>query len=493
MKVFPDATESQINEVLMRSNKAFSVYRRSGLKSRAAFLRQIAGRIGEIGDVLVDTAMGETNLGRDRLMGELKRTLFQLTSYAEACEKGEWLRARIDHADLSRVPPKPDLRKTLVPVGPVVVFGASNFPFAYSTAGGDTACALAAGCTVIVKAHPAHPETSELVAGAIKEAVVKCSLPDGVFEHVHGAGNDVGKWLVCHSLTKSVGFTGSYMGGMALFNWANQRKEPIPVFAEMGSVNPVYLFPLKLSSSAEEVAKMYAGSITLSCGQFCTNPGILVGINGEGLSKFKEVLAAEIKGINPMPMLHPGIAKAFHQKREEVLSGGQATLLSESSGRAGENEGIPTITTVSASIFIANPRLHQEIFGPYSLLVECNDAAEMLEVARAMEGQLTSTIISTEQELQLNAELLDEILAKCGRVIFNGVPTGVEVCLSMQHGGPFPASTDSRFTAVGADGITRFARPVCFQNWSNELLPPELQNENPLQVLRTTNNKTGLE
>jgi NADP-dependent aldehyde dehydrogenase len=238
---------------------------------------------------------------------------------------------------------------------------------------------------------------------------------------------------------------------------------------------------------------MYASSITLSGGQFCTNPGILIGITGEGLSRFKEVLAAEIKNINPAPMLHTGISNAYYEKREGVLSGGQVSLLSESSIPARKNEGIPTVTTVSAPVFIANPQLHQEIFGPYSLLVECHDPAEMLEVGRVMEGQLTSTIIATEQELKLSSGLIDEIQAKCGRIIFNGVPTGVEVCLSMQHGGPFPASTDSRFTAVGADGISRFARPVCFQNWSNELLPPELQNENPLQILRTTNNKTGLD
>jgi NADP-dependent aldehyde dehydrogenase len=493
MKEFSDATESQVNEVLMRSSKAFSIYRKSGLHVRANFMRLIAGCIGNIEGVLLETAIRETNLGRDRLLGEIKRTLFQLTSYAEACEKGEWLKARIDHADHSRVPPKPDIRKTMIPVGPVVVFGASNFPFAYSTAGGDTACALAAGCTVVVKAHPAHPETSELVAGAIRDAARKCDLPDGIFEHVHGAGNKVGESLVCHPLTKSVGFTGSYSGGMALFTLASQRKEPIPVFAEMGSVNPVYLMPGKLASSAEEVAGMYAGSITLSCGQFCTNPGILVGITGEGLSKFKEVLAAAITEINPQPMLHPGISKAFKEKRDQVLSGNQVSLLAEAFKPAGQYEGIPTVTTVSASNFIDNPLLHQEIFGPYSLLVECNDHGQMLEVARVMEGQLTSTIIATEDELKNNGELVDELQQKCGRIIFNGVPTGVEVCLSMQHGGPFPASTDSRFTAVGADGISRFARPICFQNWSNELLPPELQNDNPLQILRTINNKTGLE
>ena len=493
MKVFKDASEEEINEVLKRSSKAFSFYRKTSLHTRAAFMKEIAAGIGEIAGELLETAMRETNLGKERLLGELKRTQFQLTSYAEACEKGEWLCARIDHADSSRTPPKPDIRKTMIPLGPVVVFGASNFPFAYSTAGGDTACALAAGCTVIVKAHPAHPGTSDMVASAVKAAARKSSLPEEVFEHVHGAGNDVGKWLVSHPFTKSVGFTGSYAGGMALFNWANQRKSPIPVFAEMGSVNPVYLLPGKLANSAAEVAKMYAGSITLSCGQFCTNPGIMVGIRGEGLAVFKAELATEIKKINPQPMLHAGISKSYAEKRKKVLAGDEVKLLAESALEAGENEGIPTVTTVTAATFIRNNELHGEIFGHYSLLVECNDEAEMLEVARVMEGQLTSTIIATEQELVSSGELIDEILAKCGRIIYNGVPTSVEVCLSMQHGGPFPASTDSRFTAVGADAISRFARPVCFQNWRNDQLPVELQNDNKLQILRTINNITGFD
>ena len=491
MAEYPDASERQVNEILTRSSEAFNNYSQVALSKRASLLREVANFIEGLGDSLIETAMEETHLTRDRLVGERNRTLFQLRSYAEACEKGEWLKARIDTADANRIPPKPDTRKTLVPLGPVVVFGASNFPFAYSTAGGDTACALAAGCTVIIKAHPAHPQTSEKVAAAIKAALDKCSLPEAVFEHVHGASVEVGKWLVCHPLTKAVGFTGSYVGGKALFDWAAKREAPIPVFAEMGSVNPIYLLPGKLESEARNIAKMVASSVTLSCGQFCTNPGILVAISGEGLTGFKEVLAAEIRKVSPATMLHPGIATAFTEKITAVLQKPSVSLLAESGMSAEVNQGIPTLAAVAAAEFLRDNRLQQEIFGPYSILVECRDAAEMLEVARKMEGQLTSTIIGTDEELKQNHELLIAIQSKCGRLIFNGVPTGVEVCLSMHHGGPFPATTDSRFTSVGADGISRFARPVCFQDCPDELLPTELKKNNPSGILRTVNNIAG--
>jgi 2,5-dioxopentanoate dehydrogenase len=487
--MYKDATVEQVNEALQRSWSAFKEYRKLDLKQRASFLNSIAKEMQAIDSKLVSTANEETNLGELRLSGELKRTIFQLNSYADACAEGTWLDVRIDTADAGRNPPKPDLRKMLVPLGPVVVFGASNFPFAYSTAGGDTACALAAGCSVVIKAHPAHGGTSELVAEAVKNAAKKCGLPEDIFVHLHGAGFEIGKALVQHPLTKAVGFTGSFEGGKALFDLANQRKEPIPVFAEMGSVNPVFLMPEKLKLDAAAIAAMYASSITQSAGQFCTNPGILVGIEGDSLNEFERLLGQQIQKVKPTKMLHPGIAKSFIQKREKVLAEESVAVAAVSEFDPGENESIPTIATVPAKVFLKDPLLHQEVFGPFSLVVKCRNMSELIQVADAMEGQLTCSLMTTENEMKNNTDLLEILKDKCGRFVVNGVPTGVEVALSMHHGGPYPATTDGRYTSVGADGIKRFARPVCFQNWSNELLPSELKNENPLALWRTVNNE----
>ncbi len=489
MNQYPDATIEQIEVIMQEAWLAFHAYRKLPLKKRADFMRAIAVELESLGDAVIQIAMQETNLANPRLRNELTRTIFQLNSYAAACERGEWLEARIDTAIPDRNPPKPDIRKMLVPLGPVVVFGASNFPFAYSTAGGDTACAFAAGCPVIVKAHPAHIQTSEMVANAILKAATDCNMPRGIFAHVHGAGFETGKALVMHTHTKAVGFTGSYGGGKALFDWANQRKEPIPVFAEMGSVNPVFLFPQKLKASAEATAKMYAASITLSVGQFCTNPGLIIGIESDALQQFIQALGEEIKTIAPGAMLHPGIAKAFTEKRAAALSQKNVNTIAVSP--ANGMEGIPTIASAPAQAFLNNPLLHQEVFGPYSLIIRCNDINEMTEVARHLEGQLTSTLIATEEDVLQNEKSVEVIKNLCGRMILNGVPTGVEVCLSMQHGGPFPATTDARFTSVGADGIKRFARPIAFQNWSNDLLPDELKDGNPLGIWRTVNDNPG--
>jgi len=431
--------------------------------------------------------MSETNLPEARLLGERARTVFQLRNYADACAKGDWLEARVDTANPNKVPPKPDIRKMLIPIGPVVVFGSSNFPFAYSTAGGDTASAFAAGCPVIVKAHPGHPQTSTMVADIIHLAVVACGLPATVFTHVYGASFEVGKALVMHPSTKAVGFTGSYAGGKALFDMANQRKEPIPVFAEMGSVNPVYLLPEKLQQSAEEMAAQYAGSITLGVGQFCTNPGIIIGVKGDGFDRFAKALSAEITKVPAGNMLHAGILKAYYEKRAAALAQQGITLMASGLESASPSQAVATIATVSGSVFLSNPLLHQEVFGPYSLLVQCANFEEMKAVAVAMEGQISSTIMATESEMENGQDFVGMVAEKCGRIIFNGVPTGVEVCHSMQHGGPFPASTDSRFTSVGADAIKRFARPLAFQNWPDHLLPAELQNANPFHVLRSIN------
>jgi alpha-ketoglutaric semialdehyde dehydrogenase len=483
---FQDATAAEINAVMDTAWEAFSIFRETTLKQRADLMRRIAKEIESEGDTLIQTAMRETNLPAARLKNERARTQFQLTSYAEACETGTWLDVRIDTA----VPDKgdPDLRKWLVPLGPVVVFGASNFPFAYSTAGGDTASALAAGCPVIVKAHPAHAETSEIVAKAIASAVKAEGLPAGIFAHVHGAGTETGKTLVMHPHTRAVGFTGSYGGGKALFDWASQRKVPIPVFSEMGSINPIFILPDKLAKSPKELASTLAGSITLGVGQFCTNPGLIIGIEGRDLDLLIEELGIAITTATPGTMLHPGIAKAYTEKRGAALAEEDVATIAVSATQPQTNQGVPTLASATAEAFFRNPLLHQEVFGPYSLVIQCKHAEEMLNVARHLEGQLTTTLMATDQDIHDHPQLVQAAQDICGRFILNGVPTGVRVALSMQHGGPFPATTDSRFTSVGADGIKRWARPLSYQNWPDHLLPEALQNKNPLKIWRTVNN-----
>ena len=486
---YKDAGAEEIEQIMQQAWKAFHAYRKLSLKQRADFMRAIAKELEGCGDELLKVAGEETNLPEARLRGERGRTIFQLNQYADACEKGEWLEARIDTAVPDKAPPKPDVRKMLVPLGPVVVFGASNFPFAYSTAGGDTATALAAGCPVIVKAHPAHPHTSEIVAKAILKAVADCNMPDGVFAHVHGASIEVGKALVQHSYTKAVGFTGSYTGGKQLFDWGNERKEPIPVFAEMGSINPVFLLPEKMKTDAAAIAKIYSGSITLGVGQFCTNPGIIIGLESKELTVFTEELGKEIAKTTPGTMLHPGIFKNYRKKKDNALSQQGVDTVAYSDTKPSLNQGSPTIATTTGKIFLNNPVLHQEVFGPYSLVIRCKDMKEMLQVANKLEGQLTATLMATDNDIQIHEKFVDAVKNICGRFILNNVPTGVEVCLSMHHGGPFPATTDARFTSVGADGIKRFARPIAFQNWGNNLLPEELKNENPLGIWRTVNSE----
>lgn len=485
---FKDASEGEIDLVMKKSHEAFLTYRKCSLAQRAAFMRAIAEELEAVRPEVIPVAMEETHLPEARLNGELGRTIFQLNSYAAAAEEGSWLEARIDTGDPERRPaPKPDLRKMLMPIGPVIVFGASNFPFAYSTAGGDTACAFAAGCPVVVKAHPAHAATSEIIAGAIARAAASQGLPAGVFAHVHGNSFETGKALVTHPLTKAVGFTGSLAGGRALFDMAAQRAEPIPVFAEMGSINPVFLLPDKLATDPAGVARAYAASITQGVGQFCTNPGLIFAPEGEPLSVFLGALSHEIRKVAPGDMLHAGIARAYEQKRAAALQQKEVTTEAVAAEEAPRLQGIPTLASASAEAFLRNPVLHQEVFGPYSLVIRCSDMQEMLQAALHTEGQLTSTLMATDTDMEKYPELVQAVESLCGRVIMNGVPTGVEVALAMQHGGPYPATTDSRFTSVGPDGIKRFARPLCFQNFSGHLLPAELQDANPLGIWRTVN------
>ncbi|PWK27335.1 NADP-dependent aldehyde dehydrogenase [Arcicella aurantiaca] len=482
----------QVNDIMLQAAEAFKKYRKISGKEKAVFLRTIADEIEALGMELIQTAMEETNLPEARLLGERGRTIFQLNTFANLLEEGSWVAARIDTADPHRQPiPKVDLRKMLVPIGTVAVFGASNFPFAYSTAGGDTASALAAGCPVVVKGHPAHARTSAMVAKAVLNAVERTNMPEGVFAHLEsGDGFEVGRALVMHPETKAVGFTGSFAGGKALFDMANQRKEPIPVFSEMGSVNPVILMPEKMANDAENVAFIYANSITLGVGQFCTNPGLIIGIENENLEKFMDVLSDEIEKVVPATMLNTGIYKNFEAKKSLALA--QDGVITESVSKIEktvEIQGTATIASVSADVFLKNPTLHQEVFGPFSLVVKCKDLAQLTEVLGHLEGQLTATLMATESELQTNEEIVDILRNISGRLNFNNVPTGVEVCFAMQHGGPFPASTDGRFTSVGPDAIKRFVRPASYQSFPDSLLPDELKQNNPLNIWRMVDNE----
>jgi len=376
----------------------------------------------------------------------------------------------------------------LLPLGPVVVFGASNFPLAYSTAGGDTASALAAGCPVIVKSHPMHAGTGELVASAVIKAAQKTGMPEGVFSNLNSSGIEVGGLLVKHPGIKAVGFTGSIGGGRALYNMAAQRAEPIPVFAEMGSINPVIILPEAIKSRSAEIAKMYANSITAGSGQFCTNPGLLIGIKSEGLQQFMKNLSDEIIRIEPSCMLHPNILGAYEKNREKALSQSGIQVVAEIETAVPVNYGRQTLATVEGQTFLENPNLHQEVFGPYSVIVQCEDINQMEKIVSKLEGQLTGTVMAEEQEVSEHTGLISALQSRVGRIIFNGVPTGVEVCPSMTHGGPYPASTDSRFTAVGIHAIRRWVRPFSYQDWPDLLLPEELKNGNPLKIYRLVNN-----
>jgi NADP-dependent aldehyde dehydrogenase len=489
---YPDSTIDQVNTALNEAQIAFLSFKNLNGKQKGKFLRAIADEIELLGQELVQVTMRETNLPEARIINERGRTTGHCRMFAELVEEGSWVDARIDTALPNRAPaPKPDIRKMLVPMGPIVVFGAANFPLAYSTAGGDTISALAAGCPVIVKAHPAHAETSELVAGAIKRAIEKTSMPTGVFQHLHGNSFEVGRALVKHPFTKGVGFTGSLTGGKALYDIAQQRLEPIPVFAEMSSINPVILLPKSLASQAEKSAELLAGSITLGVGQFCTNPGLIIAIEGDGLNQFIEFLSKRI-GLSPAgTMLHTGISDNYAKRLTQSLIQKGIEVVGQSSAIEEKNKALPTIASIKAIDFLKNPLLSDEVFGPYSLLVKCNNLAELHAVVNQLHGQLTTSIFGSEEEISSHSSLLNMLTEKTGRMIINGVPTGVEVCPSMQHGGPYPSTTDARFTSVGVDAIKRFVRPVAFQNFPTSLLPEELKDNNPLKIWRLVNNGWG--
>lgn len=478
---------NEINEIVHLAEEAFVVYRNTSGADKKKLLYTIAEHIEALGEDLWKTASMETNLPVARFQGESARTCFQLRMFGDLVEEGSWTQPVIDRADEDRKPlRKPDMRKMLIPSGPVVVFGASNFPLAYSTPGGDTASALAAGCPVIVKGHPAHPLTSQMTADAIHQAVEKCGLPKGVFQHFVSSSFEVGKMLVQHPGVTGVGFTGSLNGGKALFEYAQQREIPIPVFAEMGSVNPVVLFKHALSEKAPDIAKMYAQSILMGVGQFCTNPGILIGLKSSALNHFTSLLALELSLSKSFKMLHEGIYQNYVKGVDKILfEKGVETIF-----HAQEKDELlasPVLARVHGKDFLRNPGLHEEIFGPFSLIVVCDNIEELEEVWTSFPGQLTTSVIGTDEDLKSHEEIIKNAVQFAGRLVFNGPPTGVEVGHATVHGGPFPATTDARFTSVGAEAVNRWVRPVCWQDCPDYLLPDELKDQNPLGVLRKVN------
>ncbi|MBN2793228.1 MAG: aldehyde dehydrogenase (NADP(+)) [Desulfuromonadales bacterium] len=488
--VMTNASSEQVSEAVAAAEAASNEFGRSSLKARAAFLRSCATEIMALGELLVERAMAETGLPKARIEGERARTCGQLNLFADTILEGSFLDVRIDPAMPDRQPlPRPDLRYMNQAVGPVVVFGASNFPLAFSTAGGDTASAFAAGCPVLVKGHSSHPGTSELVAQALHRAVESAGFPSGVFSLIMGSGREVGSALVVAPGVKSVGFTGSFIGGTALAKLAAQRKEPIPVFAEMGSINPVVLLPEALNNSAESIAEAYVGSLNMGVGQFCTNPGLVLALEGQGLSRFIDAAADFLSRQAAGVMLNKGIQQAYTEKVAEISK--QPGVTEKAVGKEGVDKrgfsGRPALLTVAAADFIANPVLHEEMFGPASLVVKCRNLEELQAVVNCLQGQLTATIHTAPGEMKNYAELTAALSQRVGRLLVNGFPTGVEVCHAMVHGGPFPASTDVRFTSVGTAAIKRFLRPICLQNYPNELLPEPLQDHNPLNLWRLIN------
>lgn len=482
--VFHEANEAQVDQAVRAADEAFTEYRRRPAQDRAMFLREIAAQTEGLGEDLIDRANRETALGIERLRGERGRTTGQLRMFADLIEEGSWVDARIDHAIPDRKPlPKPDLRRMRIPIGPVAVFGASNFPLAFSVAGGDTASALAAGCPVVVKAHPAHPGTSELVARAIAAAAEKTGMPAGVFSLLQGRSPDLSLSLVRHPLTAAVGFTGSLKAGRALFDAAAARPTPIPVFAEMGSVNPVFLLPGALAERGEQIAQGLKQSVTLGVGQFCTKPGLVVGIAHESTRKFVASASELMKAASSGAMLHAGIHTSYLEGVKQTASVPGVAVASAAPSPSGQ-QVVPTFFATDGNTFLANERLGEELFGPSAVFVTASSRQQLMQIARELDGHLTATIHGTADDLREYADLVDVLQQKVGRLIFNGFPTGVEVCPSMQHGGPYPATADARTTSVGTAAIERFVRPVCFQNFPHDALPPELQDDNPRGIWR---------
>ncbi|KRA59160.1 2,5-dioxovalerate dehydrogenase [Caulobacter sp. Root655] len=482
---FPEPDADAIAAACAAAAAAFDVYRETDLETRAAFLEAIAAQIEAIGEVLIETAMAETGLPQARLAGERGRTTGQLRLFAQVVRRGDWIGARIDPAMPERTPlPRADLRQRFIPLGPVVVFGASNFPLAFSTAGGDTAAALAAGCPVIVKGHPAHPNTGALVGGALQRAVAAAGLPAGVFALLTGQSHDLGGGLVRDPRVKAVGFTGSRAGGMALVRIAAERPEPIPVFAEMSSVNPVVLCPAALAARAETLGAAFVGSLTLGAGQFCTNPGLVFALAGPDLDRFTAAATATLTAAQPHVMLTPGIFGAYEQGVDRLAGREGVEPLARGCVGDGVNQAVGALFAVEAEAFLRDAVLGHEVFGSSSLIVRVADAAQLKTLLESLEGQLTATLQMDAADADFARGLLPILERKAGRILANGWPTGVEVSHAMVHGGPFPATSDPRGTSVGTRAIERFLRPVCYQDISDDLLPAALKADNPLGLAR---------
>jgi len=467
---FQEATSDQIDTAVAAAEVSFETYASTSFEERATFLQTIQEELQSHQQFILETYQEESALPEGRAQGEFQRTLAQIQRFIELLQKGSL-------AEIKIYTQGPDFRKMNYPIGPIAVFGASNFPLAFSTAGGDTISALAAGCPVVVKAHPFHAGTSELVADCIAKALVKCNLPQGIFSHLGGQSHKIGSLLVSHPKIKGVGFTGSFSGGKALYDLAQKRKEPIPVFAEMGSINPIFIFENKLKTDFS-LAETLAQSVTMGTGQFCTNPGLIVVCDPSGTHDLAAEISQHTSELSLPPMAHDSIQKKFDLQIDELKSEGKLKSV-YSSGNCSAVVG-----SIDAKEFIKNKKLSEEVFGPFTLVVNCLSVSQMLEVAMALEGQLTATLLGEKEDNRDLKMLLSKLQSKVGRILFEGVPTGVAVTEAMQHGGPFPASTDSRFTSVGTDAIYRWLRPVAFQDCPNELLPDALKNENPLGILR---------
>jgi NADP-dependent aldehyde dehydrogenase len=487
---FAEATTDEVAQACEQAAKAFAEYRKKSGVDKAQFLEAIASEIEALGDELLTRAQAESGLPLARLTGERGRTTGQLRLFADYLREGSWVNARIDTALPERQPlPRPDLRQMLRPLGPVGIFGASNFPLAFSVAGGDTASALAAGCPVVVKAHPAHPGTSQLVGDAIQRAVDSCGMPAGTFALVHGRTTAVGMAIVEHPAIKAIGFTGSLRGGKALFDAANRRPEPIPVYAEMGSTNPVFFLPGILKEKGATLAQNYVGSVTLGVGQFCTNPGLSVLQTAPEADTFIDEAGKAVAQAAPAAMLTQGIHQAFTKGLDKLRQVDGVDVLAQATAADGFANGTPTLLTTTADALLAQADIAEEVFGPSSVIVQANGREQLLDVAKRLEGHLTATVYGTDEELPDYADLLEILEQKVGRLLINGFPTGVEVSHAMQHGGPYPATTDSRSTSVGTNAIVRFARPVCYQNFPDTLLPDELKANNPLHIWRLVDGK----
>lgn len=486
--VFYSATSEDIDRAASLAEAAFPALAGLSGRERATLLCRIADGLASEGSAIVERAHLETGLPLPRLQGELGRTTGQLRLIAEVLEEGSWVNARIDEADRERKPiPRPDIRSMLRPVGPVAVFGASNFPLAFSVAGGDTASALAAGNPVIVKAHPAHPGTSELVGNVLQKAVEEDGLPSGVFALLFDAGVEVGISLVRHPAVKAIAFTGSASGGQALMRLATERPEPIPCYAEMGSTNPLFILPGAMRERSAQLAQGLQTSFTLGSGQFCTKPGVVFVPQGDS-AKFIQALRSGVSTLGQHQILTHDIAAKYNKAIQERLADGQAQLIAGSHAvEPGYARGAATVFGVSLSDFLAHPGLAEEVFGPTTLLVYYGVESDLLTAARKLRGHLTATIHGTSEDIAGAHELIRVLETKVGRILFNGYPTGVEVNHAMVHGGPFPATSDGRSTSVGSQAILRFARPICYQDFPNEALPPELQRANPLHIMRLVN------